>query len=253
VQLERADKYADAAINAVETQLRDVSLDNLRFQDLGTASFLYDVWDTKGWIAFKRGNLDLAEQYIAAGWQASGSGSIGEHLCEVYEKRGNRDQAIHCYVLSLADNIPSDLARARLAALGVTKGLDPMIEAGRRELKQQRTISLNRSDKGNAEFYLLISPEKVEQVKFIKGDDALKDFVHPLQSTPVAMKFPPTSAVHVPRRGVVTCGTIPAASPAKAVKTKKMSATVFTSDNTQNVAGPCTLELRPAAAVRALD
>src|SRR5208282_3361728 len=50
VQLERADKYAGAAINAVETQLRDVSLDNPRFQDLLTAGFLYNIWDTKGWI-----------------------------------------------------------------------------------------------------------------------------------------------------------------------------------------------------------
>src|SRR5271166_318189 len=219
VQLERANKYADAAINAMETQLRDVNLDNLRFQDLGAASFLYNVWDTKGWIAFKRGNLDLAEQYIAAGWQASGSGSIGEHLCEIYEKRGNRDQAIHCYVLSLADDIPSDLARTRLAALGVTKGLDPMVEEGRRELKRQRTISLNGSAKGSAEFYLLISPRKVEQVKFIKGDDGLKEFVQLLQSTTVAMKFPPGSSAHVPRRGVVTCGT-QASSPSKAAKTK---------------------------------
>src|SRR5271166_397484 len=219
VQLERADKYAAAAINAMETQLRDVNLDNLRFQDLGAASFLYNVWDTKGWIAFKRGNLDLAEQYIAAGWQASGSGSIGEHLCEIYEKRGNRDQAIHCYVLSLADDIPSDLARTRLAALGVTKGLDPMVEEGRRELKRQRTISLNGSAKGSAEFYLLISPRKVEQVKFIKGDDGLKEFVQLLQSTTVAMKFPPGSSAHVPRRGVVTCGT-QASSPSKAAKTK---------------------------------
>jgi tetratricopeptide (TPR) repeat protein/transglutaminase-like putative cysteine protease len=252
VQLERADKYADAAINAVETQLRDISLDNLRFQDLGTASFLYDVWDTKGWIAFKRGNLDLAEQYIAVAWQASGSGSIGSHLCEIYEKRGNREQAIHCYVLSLADNIPSDQARVRLTALGVTKGLDPMVEAGRRELKQQRTISLNRSGTGSAEFYLLTSPRKVEQVKFIKGDDALKEFVQPLQSTMVAMKFPPGSSVHVPRRAVVTCGT-KEASTTKTAKTAKMNASIMMTDKPQTIAGPCTLELRPADSVRALD
>ena len=253
VQLERADKYADAAINAVETQLRDISLDNLRFQDLSTASFLYDVWDTKGWIAFKRGNLELAEQYIAAAWQASGTGNIGEHLGEIYEKRGNREQAIHYYVLSLADNLPSDQARARLTALGVTKGLDQMVEAGRRELKQQRTISLNTSDRGTAEFNLLVTPGKVEQVKFIKGDDALKGFSQRLQSITVAMKFPAASSAHVPRRGVVTCGTTQAASPVKGVKTASKSATVSMPGKPQNVAGPCTLELRPAAAARTLD
>jgi tetratricopeptide (TPR) repeat protein len=252
VQLERADQYADAAINAVETQLRDVSLDNLRSQDMGTAGFLYNVWDTKGWVEFKRGNLDLAEQYVTAAWLASGSGNIGEHLGEIYEKRGERDKAIHSYVLSLADSIPSDQARARLTTLGVTKDLDQMIEQGRRELKQQRTVSLNKSEKGSAQFNLLIAPSKVEQVKFLKGDDAIKGLSPLLESSAVAMKFPPGSAAHVPRRAVVTCGT-QAASPTKSVKTSKMNATVMMKDKPQVVAGPCTLELRPSDSVRTLD
>ena len=253
VQLERADKYADAAINSVETQLHDISLDNLRYQDLATASFLYNIWDTKGWVEFKRGNLDLAEQYIAAAWQASGSGNIGEHLAEIYEKRGDREKAIHYYVLALADEPPSDEARAHLTALGVTKGIDQMVEQGRRELKQMRTVSLNKSDQGTAEFNLLISPVKAEQVKFIKGADTLKGFTQSLQSTPSGMKFPPGSSAHVPRRGVVTCGTTQPASPTKSVKTANKSATISVTDKPQTVAGPCTLELRPADSVRTLD
>jgi tetratricopeptide (TPR) repeat protein len=252
VQLERADKYADAAINAVETQLHDVSLDNLRFQDLGTAGFLYNVWDTKGWIEFKRGNLDLAEQYIATAWQASGSGNICEHLGEIYEKRGNRDKAIHYYGLALADSTPSDEARGRLTAFGVTKGLDQMVEQGRRELKQQRTISLNKSGQGTAEFNLLISPSRVEQVKFLKGDDSLRGFTQLLQGATGGMKFPPDASAHVPRRAVVTCGTTQA-SPTKSVKTAKKDATIFMADKPQTAPGPCTLELLPADSVRTLD
>ena len=118
VQLDRADKYADAAINAMQTQLRDVKLDSLRFQDLSAALFLYNIWDTKGWIAFKRGDLDMAEQYISAAWQASGSGTIGEHLGEIYEKQGKREQAIGAYVAALAGDPPSDTARARLSCTG---------------------------------------------------------------------------------------------------------------------------------------
>jgi len=252
VQLGRADKYVDAAINAVETQLRDVDLDNLRFQDLGTASFLYDLWDTKGWVEFKRGNLDLAEQYIAAAWQASGSGSIGEHLGEICEKRGDRDKAIHYYVLALADNSPSAEAQARLAALGVSKGLDQMVDQGRRELKQQRTIFLNKSAQGSAEFNLLISPSKVEQVKFVRGDAALNGLSQLLESTASGMKFPPTSSAHVPRRGVVSCGATQAASPTKSVKTAPKNAPALM-DKPQRIAEPCTLELRPADSVRSLD
>ncbi len=76
MQLERASQYSDAAINAVETQLRDVNLDNLRPQDIFTANLLYNVWDTKGWVEFKRGNLDVAERYIRASWDAKGNGDI---------------------------------------------------------------------------------------------------------------------------------------------------------------------------------
>jgi len=252
VQLDRAGKYADAAISAVETQLHDVNLSNLRFQDLGTANFLYNVWDTKGWIEFKRGNLDVAEQFIAAAWQASGSGNMGEHLGEIYEKRGNRDKAIHYYVLSLAGENPSDEARKRLTALGVTSGLDAMIEKGRVELKQQRTVTLTKADKGTADFWLLLSPGKVEQVKFIKGDDSLKNFSSALQSTDVGMKFPPSSQARVPRRGVVTCGSTPAKQ-TKNVKAAKKSATIHTSEPAKSVAGPCSLELLPADGVRTLD
>ena len=251
VQLERAGQYADAAINAVETQLRDVNLDNLRYQDMGTAAFLYNIWDTKGWIEFKRGNLDLAQQYIAPAWLASGSGNIGEHLGEIYEKRGERDKAIHSYILSLADTTPSDLARARLAALGVTKDLDQMIEQGRRELKQRRTVALDKSDKGSGQFNLLISPFKVEQVKFLKGDDVIRGLSPLLESSTVAMKFPPGSSVHVPRRGVVACGT-QAASSTKSTRTTKMKATIMTQEK-QTVPGPCTLELQPADSVRTVE
>src|SRR5271166_2580551 len=253
VQLERADKYADAAINSVETQLHDLSLGNLRYQDLATASFLYNIWDTKGWVEFKRGNLDLAEQYIAAAWLASGSGNMGEHLAEVYEKRGDREKAIHYYVLALADETPSDEARARLTALGVTKGVDQMVEQGRRELRQQRGVPLNQLDQGTAEFNLLISPSKVEQVKFIKGDDAIKGFSQFLQSAPTGMKFPPGSTARMPRRGVVSCGTSPAVGLTKSVKTASKSATVSVTEKPQTAAGPCTLQLRPADSVRTLD
>ncbi len=251
VQLDRADKYADAAINALQTQLRDVQLDRLRFQDLSAALFLYDIWDTKGWIEFKRGDPDKAEQYITAAWQASGSGSIGEHLGEIYEKQGKREQAIRAYLFSLASDLPSDSARARLTALGVSKGLDHKVEEARHDLQRQRTTTLKTSGQGSAQFFLLLSPAKVEQVKFIKGSDGLKSLSEVLEKTDVGMKFPVTAEVRVVRRGVVTCGT-PAANPTSAGPSdKEKSAAVSVSS--QESAGPCSIELLPAESVRTLD
>ncbi len=226
VQLDRATQYADTAINALETQLRDVNLDNLRVQDLAVTQLLFAVWDTKGWVEFTRGNLDVAEQYIQPAWQAGGTGDEAEHLGEISEKRGKRDQAIHYYVLALAAEDPSPDARARLAALKVTD-IDHRIAEQRPELQKQWTTPLNKQDKGTAEFYLLVSPGKVEQVKFIKGDDNLKTFAEILQKSGVDMKFPPGAQAHVVRRAIVHCGTT---SP-----------------------GPCTVELLPSSLVRSLE
>ena len=226
VQLDRAQRYADTAINALETQLRDVTLDNLRMQDLGTVNLLFAVWDTRGWVEFKRGDIDSAEKYILPAWQAGGAGDEAEHLGEIYEKRGKREQAIDYYILSLISESPSSDARAKLAALGVTD-VDKRMADAKAKSAHRDALPLNKSDKGTAEFYLLISPSKVEQVKFIKGDDNLKGLTDVLQNTDVKMKFPPQAQSHVIRRAVVRCGS---AAP-----------------------GPCTVELVPAAEVRSLE
>jgi tetratricopeptide (TPR) repeat protein len=227
VQLERAAQYADAAINAVETQLRDVKLDNLRVQDLGTTQLLFALWDTKGWVEFKRGTLDVSQQYILAAWLAGGTGDEAEHLGEISETEGKRDKAVQYYIASLAGEHPSTDARNRLNAMGMPKDLDHRLQQARDDFQKQSTISLNKSDRGTAEFYLLLSPGKVEQVKFIKGDDNLKSFADLLQKTDLGMKFPPDTHSHVVRRAIVRCGT--------------------------TNAGACTLELVPSSLVRSLE
>ncbi|MGC2112631.1 MAG: DUF3857 domain-containing protein [Candidatus Korobacteraceae bacterium] len=226
VQLDRAAEYANAAINALETQLRDVNLDNLRMQELSATQLLFAVWDTKGWVEFKRGNQDTALQYIQAAWLAGRTGDEAEHLGEISEKQGKREEAIHYYALSLAAPEPSSEAPTRLTKLGV-KDVTRRVNDARTELQQQGMVPLNKQDKGTAEFYLLVSPSKVEQVKFLKGDDNLKSFSEILQKTDVGMKFPPASQGHVVRRAVVRCGS---ESP-----------------------GPCTLQLLPSSQVRSLE
>jgi tetratricopeptide (TPR) repeat protein len=226
IQLDRASKYADAAINAVETQMRDVNLDRLRIADLATSNFLFNAWDTKGWIEFKQGNADSAQAFIEPAFLAGGHGDEAEHLGEIAEKRGKRDEAIRYYLFSLVSDSPSSEARTRLAALGV-KDIDKRMSAARSALQKERSLDLHKADKGTAEFFLLMSPGKLEQVKFIKGDDNLKSFVDVLQQSNVSMKFPPNTQAQVVRRAVLHCGA--------------------------NVPGPCTLELAPSSDVRSLE
>ncbi len=182
--------YADTAINAVETQLRDLKLDNLRMQDLATTD-LISKYGTRaaGSISSKAMRMPPRNTSCRHGRPVARSDEA-EHLGEIYEKRGNRDQAIDYYLLSLVPNRPSIEARVRLTALGV-KDIDSRLAGARAKLAKRESVALNKADKGTAEFFLLVSPGKVEQVKFIKGDDNLKSVADILQKTDVAMKFPP--------------------------------------------------------------
>lgn len=263
VQLERASQYSDAAINAVETQLRDVNLDNLRLQDVFIANLLYNIWDTKGWVEYQHGNLDVAERYIRAAWEANGNGGISEHLGEIAEKRGKRDDAIRYYVYSLTGESPSVEARSRLAALGVTADLDSRIKEARAELEAMRARKLDATGKGSGDFFVLASPARNDQVKFVNGDAEIKALADVVKSSDLAIHFPDPASVRALRRGTVKCGTIPP-PPASKGKTsgKKDAKSKATPANAAKpeppakpelITGMCTVELLPSDVVHSVN
>lgn len=266
VQLDRASQYSDAAINSIETQLRDVNLDNLRLQDIFTANLLYNVWDTKGWVEYKRGNLDEAERYIRAAWEANSNGNIAEHLGEIAEKRGRKDEAIRYYGFALTGVSPSPEARDRLTALGVTSDVDRRVEEARAELQAERTHKLTATGKGTGDFFVLASPAKNDQVKFVNGDAEVRGLGDAVKSANLDITFPKASSVLALRRGTLTCGTTPPPALARGKAAKKSNgnsasekgdkAAGDTSEavrKPQLIPGPCLVELLPADAVRSVD
>ena len=263
VQLERASQYSDAAINAIETQLRDVNLDNLRPQDLFTANLLYNIWDTKGWVEFKRGNLDIAERYIRASWDAKGNGDIALHLGDIAEKRGNKDEAIRYYLFALAGQSPSIEARGRLAALGVSGDLDSQVKKADAELKALNTRKVRASGKGTGDFFVLASPTRNEQVKFVSGDAEIKALAEGVKSADLGIVFPDPTSVRALRRGTVTCGTVapPPASKGKSLPKKPAKGSDKPSTESKPevnfkpelLPGPCTVELLPSDLVRSIE
>ena len=55
---------------------------------------LIAYWDTLGWVHFGEGDLDKAEKYVAAAWELGHHGEVGDHLGQIYEKRGEKDLAL---------------------------------------------------------------------------------------------------------------------------------------------------------------
>ncbi len=172
-----------------------------------------NYWDTLGWVEFADGNLDKAQKYILAGWQSGQQADEADHLGQIYEKKGDKPRAIHFYALSMAARRPEPETRSRLAALlGGDDKVDAIVEKSRDELQQQRTIKLSNASKqeGKADFFLLLSAPTgsdaaVEAVKFVSGDEKLKDLTDALRSVKCHQTFPDDTPVKILRRATVTC------------------------------------------------
>jgi len=213
--LDRAQQYAESAVSATTAALRNVTLDRLTPQELPLVSSLIAYWDTLGWVYFGEGNLDQAEKYVAAAWGLGHHGEVGDHLGQIYEKRGDKNLALRTYALSLSALRPDPETRGRLASLtgGDTK-VDATVAKYKEDLQQLRTIDLGKVAKetGSADFFVLLSRGKgsaatVEAVKFASGDEKLKVFTDALRTAEYRVTFPDDTPVKILRRGILSCST----------------------------------------------
>ncbi len=212
VHLDRAQQYSESAVAAVSAALRNVTLDQLSVRDLGLLSSLMANWDTLGWVHFARGDLAKAEKYISAAWLLGQHGEVGDHMGQLYEKQGRKEDAVRTYAMALSGIRPTPETRAHLAALVGSDGkVSAATEKYRDQLQSARTISLGKVAKetGSAEFFVLLaasnSGSSVQAVKFVSGDEKLKVFAEALRNAKYDMKFPDDTQVKIPRRGILSC------------------------------------------------
>jgi len=192
--------------------MRNVTLDRLTQQELQSVSSLVAYWDTLGWIYFANGNLDKAEKYVAAAWGLGHHGEVGDHLGQIYEKRGEKDRALQTYALSMNGLRPTPETRDRLASLvGGNAKADAAVARYKDELDHLSSIDLGKATQtGNADFFILLSrgngsSAKVDAVKFVSGDEKLKSFTDALRTADYRLTFPDDTPVKVLRRGTLSC------------------------------------------------
>ena len=213
--LDRAQQYAESAVSATAAALRNVSLDRLSNKDLrpGFAS-LIAYWDTLGWVHFGEGDLNKAEKYVAAAWELGHHGEVGDHLGQIYQKRGDKDKdrALRTYALAMNGLRPTPETRERLASLaGGDAKADARVAHYKDELQRLSTIDLGKATQtGNADFFILFSggggaAAKVDSVKFVSGDEKLKSFTEALKTADYHLTFPDDTPVKVFRRGTLSC------------------------------------------------
>lgn len=209
LQLDRAQRYAESAVASVSADLRNLDLNNVTLHDISQVGSLGAYWDTLGWVRFHRGDLAAAEQFIRAAMPLTDHGEILDHWGEILEKKGDNNGALHAYALALAVRHSYPEARARLVKLaGGDKQADAWIEKVKPEAARPRELDVANASAaaGSADFLLLIAPgRKIENARFLRGDDAMKGETSSLLATPHDFTFPDGTPTRLVVRGTLTC------------------------------------------------
>jgi hypothetical protein len=228
----------------VARQYGEKALEKLEEQGQGAESsdeagmrvtfFLSLVWDTLGWVYFQQGDVKRAESLVRAAWLLGEEQLVAEHLGEIYEKEGKIEQAAHAYedalaVSSAVKPIPglptTDSMNAGrkqeeeiIARYQKLTGKKPSTEIHRlpngewtltpaEQLRRSRYIKLNTGEKlsGTAHFTVTFKPGKVDSVRFVDGEDSLKELEDKLKAAHYPLEFPPDSGAILVLRVDMSC------------------------------------------------
>jgi tetratricopeptide (TPR) repeat protein len=212
------------AVQILETRTAKATVADASKQDFVNVMQLAANWDTLGWIDFKENKLPEAESYVRSAWLLlMGDPESGEHLGKIYEAEGKKEDALTTYRLMVKTMARPGLTpnytdmktemEARIAELtkaGVHEKPGPHVEQGGDELAALRTYTIPSPLQGqyaSADFLLLLGDNRAADVRYLKGDEALKKIVPALLAATYRAPLPTGSKAKVLRRGIVACTT----------------------------------------------
>ncbi len=212
IELDKAAQYAESAVSATSANLRNIELAHLSLEDLNQVSSIGVYWDTLGWIYFQKGELEKAQRYVRASWLLNQHGEVGDHLAQIYEKRGNKEEAerIYAEAIAAAHSVPE--TRTRLVSLvGDDAKMDALAVRAKLGLTKLRTFPMGKllGENAAADFFILLSPgpknPKVDSVRFISGSQDLRPFAEQIRGIDFGAMFPDASPAKLVRRGTLAC------------------------------------------------
>lgn len=217
-ELGRAERYAKAAVGMDSANLTTVSLDPLTHGVYGRLSALASAWDTLGWILFLRGDSASAEKYLMPAWIILQHPTVSDHLAELYEKQGKKDDALTYSGLTVAalkvTKYPqeSDLeaaanARARIDRLA-PGAMKHILQQTAQSYADATSISIpNPSGQtGTADFAILQTQEsKTAQTRLMGGDTALQSFAQEVAVQTPRLAVPGDLTIDVARWAMLSC------------------------------------------------
>ena len=219
VLLEKAKQWGSEALRRLNQESLAPSSEE---GALTNTKFLALTWDTVGWIYFRMGDYAAAERYLRSAFMLSQSATDGDHMAQTYQKLGKKQDAEHTYKLAYAqasEPLKDEIREHYQELMG--KDADPedapvVLRRGpasknygaEDELSRARLtkISTTPATAGSATFSIVFSPGKIEDVKFISGDEKLKPMTTQIAKSKLRAEFPDSTPARLTRRGLLVCG-----------------------------------------------
>ena len=208
VDLPEAAEYAAKALQQVEHATAGIQLATLTQQDLAQISLLGAIWDTVGWIDFKQAKYPDAERYVRAAWLLSQHTDVADHLRQIYEKEGKLTEARHMQKLAAATR-PVSMQISKAGVPSPTTPHTDMVDRDKyvREVQKLRTVEIAGLPKkmASAQFWLVFTPQGVQEIKMITGDASLSKAADQIKQHTYPQTFPDAAPVKIIRRGILSC------------------------------------------------
>jgi tetratricopeptide (TPR) repeat protein len=207
--LDVALSYGEQAVHKQENETTSISLQQLTDDELGGMAELGGDWDTVGWTHFAMNHLEPAEKYLKAAWNLYESPTIGDHLAQIYEKEGKKQEAIKTYAqVVVQGNAPEESMEHLTALMGDARLAGSAVDEARANFGQLHNISVDyqTDDSARGAFYLLFRKGAgIVDVKFIKGSESLRESGSAIRRAEFALLFPDDAATQIIRRGILAC------------------------------------------------
>jgi hypothetical protein len=96
---------------------------------------------------------------VAAAWFLKQDAEVGDHLGQIFEREGRREDAVRTYAVTMSAQRPDERTRSRLRALlGNDGGAEMVVREHCEQLQHDRTIPLDVTGPAGstADFYVLL-------------------------------------------------------------------------------------------------
>lgn len=209
INLDTAQRYAESAVAAESAASRNLDIQQVDDRALGVVSGLASFWDTLGWVHFAKGDLAGAEPYVRAAWLLGETSDVADHLGQIFEKQGKRDEALRAYAEAAAAPDPENDVRPHLVALARgDKAADALVAKYRGDAAASMTFKLPGTGRSGAKADVVVlfsAPATVEAVRVVGGDQDLGPVIDGVKTLHIPGMFPDASPAKLLRRGTVTC------------------------------------------------